>query len=323
MICGITLKYDIEDDFNDWKRSTDLTFSTPTSIDTGEIITKKRFHIQVTTHEAEWETFNLIVKEVENTFTRKVIFHLTIKGSLHKNYYLGKNYLPFTWQQLQLQIKHLCSNLCIDASRASISGLEIGVNIHTPFEVTPFLRQNIINYKNHPFNDYKTSRDGLCLGIHCDKPKHYDIKIYDKGMQYNLPYPLMRFEKRFIKMQPLNKRKIKVLSDLQQQSKVEGLLSELLGAWKSVLIYDIDPGKFNQCHFTTWGKDPKYWEDLKVKKSNSAFYMTLGKFKKCVAENGRGWHILVKELIEKEWKALFCGSSLSSDNHISQITKTG
>ena len=311
MLDGTTIKYRIED-FEEWKQLTNLSFTNTVTTDTGEISTKRRYDKIITTHRSKWETFDLIVKEVLNTITGKKIFHLTIKGSLHKNQYAGTNYLPFTWNQLQDQINHVCKTLCINPTNAQISTLEVGVNIFTPFEVTPFLMQNIINYKGEPFNRYKADSNGFCLGIYCSL-NQYVIKLYDKGKQNELAYNLLRFEKRCIKMQQLNTAGIKYLSDLLNYANVVNLLPILLEAWQNVLIYDIEnlPKLAKTCQLSkkeiellNSGQNPKYWEQLK-KENKRQFNYHRDKFKKLVVNNGPKWHQMVQDLIVKEWQDLF------------------
>ena len=311
MIDGITIKYLIAN-FEEWKQYLNTQFTLTIFEDTGELSAKKREETTVITHRAKWQTFDLIVKEVLNTTTGKTIFHLTIKGSLHKNHFAGKNYLPFTWQQLQQQINQLCKTLNLNPSQAQIATLEVGVNIVPIFEVTPFLMQNIISYKGNSFNRYKKDNTGFCLGIYCTFTQ-YEIKIYDKGKQNELPQNLMRFEKRFLRMEELNKYGIKFLSDLQQRPKVENLLTMVLEAWQNVLIYDIEPGqtsilksklKVAEIGLITTGQNPKYWEALKSKNVRQFNYQR-DKFKKLVAKYGKNWQQLVNELIKMEWQELF------------------
>ena len=310
MLDGITIKYTLPN-FEEWKRSVNISFGITVDTDTAEIKTKKRYEKIITTHRAKWETFDLIVKEVLNTTTGKTVFHLTIKGSLHKNQYAGKNFLPFTWQQLQLQVNHICKTLHLNPSQAQISSLEIGVNILTPFIVAPFLMQNIISYKGHSFNRYKSDGTGFCLGIYCSLTQ-YVIKVYDKGKQNDLPENLMRFEKRFLRMQVLNNDGIKCLADLLNKDKVFNLLPMLLEAWQNVLIYDIETGiirtkpelKESAINLITTGQNPKYWERLK-KENKRQFNYHRDKFKILVAKNGNNWQQLVKGLIQKEWQQLF------------------
>lgn len=321
MFDGITIKYTLPD-FEVWKRSVNISFGITVDTDTAEIKTKKRYDNTITTHRAKWETFDLIVKQVLNTTNGKTVFHLTIKGSLHKNQYAGKNFLPFTWQQLQQQVNHICKTLHLNPSQAQISTLEIGVNIFTPFLVTPFLEQNIISYKGNSFNRYKSDGSGFCLGIYCSLTQ-YVIKVYDKGKQNDLPQNLMRFEKRFLRMQALNKKGIKYLSDLQNKEKIFKLLPMLLEAWQNILIYDIETGNFpnelklkkNAIHLLITGQNPKYWEQLK-KGNKRQFNYQRDKFKTLVEKNGNNWQQLVKGLFQKQWQELFknCTNLQSGEN---------
>jgi hypothetical protein len=311
MIDGITIKSLIIN-FEAWKVSINITFTNIVDTYTGEVLTKKRFDKIITTQWAKWETFDLIVKEVLNTSTGKSIFHLTLKGSLHKNNYGGSNYLPFTRQQLHQQVNHICKTLFINPTTSQISTLEIGVNVITPFIVSPFLMQNIVNYKGDPFTRYKKDNNGFCLGIYCSLTQSV-IKIYDKGLQYLLPNNLMRFEKRFLKMQVLNKLGIKFLSDLLHEDKVKNLLPMLIEAWQNVLIFDIDDLKniSKKCNFKEEeidllrsGQNPKYWERLKEENKRQYNYQR-EKFKRLVATNGNNWQQRVKGLIQNEWQNLF------------------
>ena len=308
MIDGITIKYTISD-FEAWKQSTNISFGITVDHDTAEIKTKKREDQIVTTYRAKFETFDLTVKEVEQIATNDKLFYLTIKGSLHKNYYGGKNYLPFTWEQLQQQITHICKRLLISPSDAQIASLEIGVNIIPLFIVSPFLMNNIISYKGNTFNRYKKDTTGFCLGIYCSLSQ-YVIKIYDKGLQNDLPGNLMRFEKRFLKMQGLNKKGIKFLSDLTLKSKVENLQSQLLIAWNDVLIFDIDNRdnykllKNKESALLTKGRNSNFWERLK-KENIRQFNAQREKFRELVAKYGNNWKEAVSDLSTNEWQRLF------------------
>jgi hypothetical protein len=310
MIDGITLNYQIND-YEAWKKAVNPSLFLSVGSETGEVRSKKRINTTTTTQKGKFETFDLTVKEVMNETTGKQSFYLNVKGSLHKNHYSGSNYLPFTFQDLQEQINHLCKNLCINPNEAQISTLEIGLNICTPFEVTPFIRRNIICYKGYSFNYYKPDRQGKCLGKYCVQPKQYSIKIYDKGLQFDLPENLMRFEQRFLKMQPLNKKGIKYLSDLQNFTKVDSLKEILFKAWKDVLIFDIPgnvknlPIKQSEIELLNEGKNPTFWEGLKETLSKDQYKYQTRKFKKLVAKYGNNWQTLVNDLLKNEWQNLF------------------
>jgi hypothetical protein len=136
----------------------------------------------------------------------------------------------------------------------------------------------------------------------------YTVKIYDKGFQNNLPYNLMRFELRFLKMQKLNG--IRTLADLSDLDKIHNLfLRLLLEAWDNVLLNDcsIDlkrPGlKQGQREILKNGGNPKYWERLKQADKRKYNYERV-KFKNLVAQYGKNEHKSILELINSEWENL-------------------
>lgn len=312
MVDGITIQYSV-DDFEIWREQVQIQFYNATNIDTGEIRTKKREEQIVTTFNGKWETFDLEVKEVSNIETRCKRYYLKIKGSLHKNYFNGKNFQPFTWVDLQTQIHHICNTLLIDPNKARISTIEVGVNIVAPFEVATFLKDNVVNYKGKEFKTYKADKNGFELGLFCDFSQ-YKVKLYDKGLQNNLPINLMRFEKRFLKMQIPQKKGVLYLSDLLDIQKVKKLKPLIVEAWENVLIYDIENLKGlkktlgSDYDLLLNGRNPKYWGSIKGA-NRDRYYYQRGKFKDIVLKYGRNYHSIVLDLIKNEWDSLFLNST--------------
>jgi hypothetical protein len=312
MIDGITILYSI-DNFNKWREHIQVQFYNATNTDTGEIRTKKREDQIVTTFNGKWETFELEVKEVSNTKTLCKRYYLKIKGSLHKNHFNGKNFQPFTWLDLQTQIQHICKTLLIDPNKARISTIEVGVNIITPFEVTPFLKVNVIDYKGKQFKTYRADRNGFELGLFCDLSQ-YKVKLYDKGLQNDLPINLIRLEKRFLKMQIPQNKGVLYLSDLLDVEKVKKLKPLIVEAWENVLIYDIQNSKElkktlgSDYDLLLNGRNPKYWGSIKGANRDRYNYQR-GKFKDIVLKYGRNYHSIVLDLLKNEWDSLFLNST--------------
>lgn len=315
MIDGLKLSYRIND-FEAWKRAVKIELFTPTDKDTGAIKEKRRHTngiLQSTiTYRGNFETYQITIKEIQKTFTNcieTVIHYFSLDGSLHKNHFAGANYLPLTWDELQKQISHLETRLQLTGENSELVNLEIGVNVLLPFPVFPFLQKNLISYKGNTFNRYNPDKNGICLGFVC-MLSQYSVKIYDKGKQFNLQENVMRFELRFIKMQKLNKKKIKTLSDLKDIEKVNALLGLLLAAWENVLLFDSSinlnsPGlKPREKELLQNGCNPKYWEQLK-ETDNRRFNYEREKFKLLVASHGKNVHEKIKELIKSEWQNLF------------------
>jgi len=310
MIDGITIQTRI-DDFDIWKELTLIQFSNPINIDTGEMRIKKREDQIVTIFNGKWETFELKVTEVRYIKTKTKIFYLKVKGSLHKNHFCGKNFQPFNWVDLQSQIHHICETLLISPNKSQISTIEVGVNIVTPFNVTTFLKANVIDYKGKQFKRYKADRNGVELGLFCDLSQ-YQVKLYDKGLQNNLENNLMRFEKRFLRMQILKNKGVIYLSDLLDIQKVKKLKPLIVDAWKNVLIYDIENSKGkalgSDYDLVLNGKNPRYWEEIKSIKRDKYNYQR-GKFKNIVLRYGKNYHSIILDLVEKEWDSLFNNST--------------
>ncbi len=307
MIDGININYTIPN-FEVWRQAVPFhLLASVETFETGLISTKKRGEKTITLYRSVWETFKVLVKQV--TYKGQNIYYLNLKGSLHKNYFGGTNYLPFTWQHLQSQIKYVCETLHIDPLEAKINGLEIGVNVWTPFQVHPFIMQNIIDYKGDPFIRYRKDANGICLGKVCDNSQ-YSVKIYNKGLQYKLSQNLIRYELKYFKMQPLKPYGIYTLSDLQNFDKVNKLSALLFAAWNEVLIYDILQPinklqiKQNQKDLLRDGRNGKFWERLKKEKNSDQFKYLRNKFKKTVLNFGSNLQLIAAGLIANEWETL-------------------
>lgn len=314
VIDGLKIFYSITD-FEVWKQAVNIELFTPTDLDTGETKGKTRTingSMQHTiTHRGKYETYQLTIKEttkIQISGKRSVSYFLVIDGSLHKNYFGAANYLPFHWDHLQTEIVKLDTGLHLSGN-ADIVNLEIGLNIPLQVPVFAFLKRNLIAYKGHQFNRYNPDKGGLCLGYVCPL-SHYSVKIYDKGKQFDLPYNLMRFELRFLKMQTLNERGIKQLSDLTDFERVNDLLSLLISAWDNILLYDSSINLSNpeikprDCELLKEGRRPGYWEQLKETNTRQFKYKRQ-KFRELVTRYGSKWHEKISELIKSEWENLF------------------
>jgi hypothetical protein len=315
LIDGIKIFYRIHD-FEQWKSTVKIDLFTPTDLETGETKGKTREingTIQQTiTHRGNLDTFRIAIKETAKEYVRaeRIVSHLLIlDGSLHKNHFNGSNYLPFTWDNLQSQIEYLETSLQLTGPYTEIVNLEIGLNINLPFAVFPYLRKNLLVYKCTPFNRYNPDRNGVCLGFVCPLTQ-YQVKVYDKGKLFELPYNLMRFELRYLKMQPLKERGIVILSDLKDLEKVNALKDLLLSAWENVLLSDNTINLSNPAinpkdrELLKLANNPKYWETLK-EENKRRFNYHRSKYRQLIAKHGMGYHSIIREQINNEWNRLF------------------
>jgi hypothetical protein len=314
MIDGIKLYYHLND-FEKWKQSVSIDFFTLIDKNTGELKDKQRVikgRLQTTIkHIGKFENYFIkVIETIKHNIqgNKLTSYFMEISGSLHKNYFGGQNYSPFNFNDLQNELFKIEKGLNISFDATSLVNIEIGVNIITPYEVTPFLRNNLLSYKGNIFNEYMQDRDGLVLGKYC-KLSQYSLKIYDKGRQNNLPINLMRYELRFTKMAIIKNRGVKCLNSLKNKETVYELITLLINSWDNVLIYDnsinLKDRKVKPKHrrILLNGNNPKYWEQLKEKNKREFNYQRKV-FKKLVKEYGTNLHTQIKEMIKTEWELL-------------------
>jgi len=314
MIDGIKIFAKIHD-FEVWKQKTGIDLSTPIGLDTGELKGRKKTAISnITTyhHWGVYETYKLKVKQTD-TYSKSGALHtkynLLIEGSLHKNFYGGHNYKRFTFNDMQTEINKLCKGLFLNPKECKIQNLEIGVNVVPPFVVEEFLENSLLLHSVKAFENYDPDKNQFILGKLVRHSQH-SVKCYNKGAQYGLEYPLMRFEDRCTKMQYLSKFRIKTINDLTDYSKVYKLGELLTTVWKDVLINETDVEStfpsltLNQSNLVRDGQYRDYW--TKLHKSNRMlFNKHRTKFRELMVRHSKmGYYSQVEKLIQEEWREL-------------------
>ncbi len=191
--------------------------------------------------------------------------HCYISGSLHKYWHDGINYDSFSINEIVNAINDLRDRFNIDLSQAELRNLEVGVNLRElPVPTGSFIRSVII-HKGEPFNRIKNlHRKSIGIEVYHQR---YGIKIYDKGRQYSLPYPVLRFEIKFSKMHDLNALGIYNLFDLCDPENYKHLKKYVLDKFNEILLIEPQLQKKklkpveerNLPNYT----NPKYWENLK------------------------------------------------------------
>lgn len=222
-------------------------------------ILKNYWHTDVMTHDGD------VKKETAEylglTFTVKNA-NLQLTGSIHKYRNNGKhNYDDFSCKDAIEVIKGLCKDFEIDPYRTEVNNLEVGVNVILPFPVKLVL-DNLVTYKGDFF---KPENDNGINYYQCKKRQFY-IKIYDKGLQFNLPQNVLRFEIKVIRKQYFERYKIPIywLSDLMNPEIYPKLAELLTATFKDILFNDnrIDINNLNDTEQKIYykGSNPNTWE---------------------------------------------------------------
>jgi len=315
MYCGITLSSEIIN-YSDWKSKVQLDINTPVNLDTGELKYNKKVYksingkivqyYQIINHTTSFKNYRILINEVIRAGV-KTKFYITVKGSLHKSYFNGRNDKTFYLVNVKNEIDMLCNALKIDKSKTKIDSLEFGVNIELDYKPFNFLKKHLINYKCNSFNQYSSDNKNKTIGFVCERTQ-YHVKCYDKGLQFDLDKNLMRFELKFKKMQKLKNIGIMYLDDLLK-SEIHLKLKELLiKAWNNILLSEPIQTENEvltelQKTLLVKGDNTKYWYDLYVKDKRQLNYHRIV-YKDLIIKYGTGYHKNILNKIENEWNEI-------------------
>jgi hypothetical protein len=201
---------------------------------------------------------------------------IIIEGSLHIFYnsiiHKSKhNYNQFSYSMLEMAIKKLTGIVKIEAKHMVIHNLEFGHNLQLNKDVDVRRKlDNFVCFKfQHPFcKDFYLNKGYMIQYLSTQAC----IKLYDKGGQYNLPYNLLRVEKRIKKMQNQFKKTI-FLSDLLSEAFWIECQNALVKAFEKCLYIEIiKKVKLSSCEeeFLVNAQKPSFWESLTAR--NRCYY---------------------------------------------------
>lgn len=236
-----------------------LNFSLQVNDRTGEIIVNRK--------EAKFNSWK--VEIVNDMF-------IELQGSFHKYHNSGKhNYNDFAANDLLNVLKDLTTKFKINPFLATLHNLEFGVNVELPFSTTELLNA-IISFKGKEYQKREFQGQGNFLCFEFEK--WYELKIYDKGLQYGVNKNLFRFEIKVKKMEYFRAKNINIHSfaDLLNTTTAKKLTQLLLKAFDELLIYDntIQPKQLKQREreIILNGRNPKHWSELKQEKPDTFKY---------------------------------------------------
>ncbi len=90
----------------------------------------------------------------------------------------------------------------------------------------------------------------------------YEIKIYNKGLQYSQPINILRFEKKVVKMTNIIKGGILFLSELMKRGFAEKCLQELMRCFEETVVTEkINTKLLTNAELKIYEIDinPRYW----------------------------------------------------------------
>ena len=265
---------------------------------------------------------NLDIKEAfykELKFQIKKLKYLNMSGSIHK-YWKGNNHSDFSYSELCMCIDDLSNKFDFNPCQAELRNIEFGVNIRLLTDPSKYLKC-LINHKGTPFEMMRSKNRSI--GYDCVK-QQYTIKVYNKGLQCGLNFPLLRYEIKVVKMEWLKRTEIRTLSDLLDKNKLKQLKQILIQTWEEILVTDLSLGNLlltaKEKELFKDGSNPKYWKEIK-RISPKRHDDHRRKFIKLIEKYGQGEKEELKKKI-KEKSTLLLSNSIKKLSKLTGIKKS-
>jgi hypothetical protein len=238
-----------------------LVFSELVDTDSGEIIKAyyKNGEVKRPRRTAFYQ--NLMFQYYPRHKSKKgwVSQQLILSGSLHYFSNNGKhNYNDFDVVAFDGALIRLFDLFNLEPHNLQITQIEWGLNLILPFDLkVNAIIAHCILFKWHSFEVIKDNQCGKYYQALFKK--YYALKIYNKGLHFNLPYDILRVERKqlnylkFCKQQGIGQ----LLSDLIE-SDFKGFRETLISNWQDVLFFDPSIDKTNEKIVKY--RDPLYWK---------------------------------------------------------------
>lgn len=277
-----------------------LEFAAPTNTNTGEIISNRYGYIK---QKCEYQ--NMVFEYVENIESKSK--YIDISGSLHK-FYQGNNYTDFTLVELQKSIIDISQILGIDIKTAKVHRLEFGVNISSDYSSNNILN-SIICYRGQPFELRAYKGNGYLKRFSFSQ---YDVKIYNKALQYGLNANILRFELKVNRMDYLLKKGVQIvcIADLLKTTIHQQLRSLLDSAANNLYFVDYrinlkQISKRREKLIIIEGSNPGFWNKYRESHTPKGYQKKVKRFKELnLIYSPSNLQTEIKELILAKWDHL-------------------
>ncbi len=192
--------------------------------------------------------------------------NVRLQFSPHKFFEGGEtNFRDFHFNNVRDVISDISTMFEFDPEKSIINFIEIGVNVELNVDPNNVIN-SFVNYRNNPFDKLKTNGKGY--GRVCET-QQFEIKVYNKCLQNELNYQLLRFEVKVKRMKFLERYGINslTLADLATPEVYPKFTTMLTDVFNGILIYDpeINPSSFSnqkERELIINGRYAEYWQKL-------------------------------------------------------------
>jgi hypothetical protein len=278
-----------------------LNFTEPINIDTGEIHLGRYGYTKRT---AQFK--GLVFELVHNKNTDKK--YLEIFGSLHKFYHSGQNCNDYYLNELTATIKEICELVIVHPDQIKVHRLEFGVNIMVKHKTNNVIN-SFICYMGKPYELRQYEGRGYLKKFSLSQ---YELKVYNKGLQYNLNHNLLRYEIKVNRMDYLLKKGIEIecITDLlkpnvllQLRQQIELTLDNFLFMDYRINLNEIKNKR--ERLILTEGSNPNFWNKYRETHSPKGYQKKVKVFKLLVLKYApSNLQNEIKELVLAKWDCL-------------------
>lgn len=165
-------------------------------------------------------------------FTSHIIYEFSLQ-KLARGFSIDRN---FNCKEMQTILQRLQKKYSISLTNAKVINIEIGFTYES-ITAMPFI-QNTMACRTAVKRRDNYSGRGESFKFRCAGT---EIKGYDKGMQLNLPYSMLRLEKKIFRAELINKLGITCINDLSKSQVQMNVIAYYIKALKELIIVDNIP----------------------------------------------------------------------------------
>ncbi len=189
---------------------------------------------------------------------------IQVSGSLHKYWNDGRhNYNDFSLNHVAEVLTSLKQNFGLDPYSLRLENLEYGVNLSLSYDPNEFL-DSLVAFKKKTFDNMKVVGPGRGKVVELWQ---YSLKIYNKSLQYHLPYHVLRYERKVVKMEYISKEPV-YLIDLLDVQFAEKCLNDLLLSFDELILterIDNEQLTLKENDLFIHCSNPKNWDGMTAK----------------------------------------------------------
>lgn len=259
-----------------------LDFVSDVSNKTGELNPNNSTFIQ----SAQYNGLTFYIVQYKNMMTKPKV---SLKGSIHKYWQHGTNYMDFNFESLKQATNQLQDLFHIDWNKSVVHSFEYGLNIQLPFSCRQMI-DDIVSHQGTIPNECRYHGKGQLYNF--IKSQHR-LKVYNKGLQsYTSGFvpndndDLIRLEHHVDKMQFVRRKGVDIhsVNDILSIVNLKRLGDVLLESYDKLVIVDhslsYKPLKPKELIFVNECKNPRYWNKISKIKNTKKYARTLKKLSK-------------------------------------------